>query len=371
MEKKKKKRKRKRSGLKIVCAILAIIIAFAGGGLYAFKKLYDKMVITPVSKDELTDIPNYDRYQIDKDINQNIAIFGVDEEEARTDVIFVMHINSETKDIQLVAVPRDTKVYWSDYQNEKMQQLGKDTYEYTKITDMSFYGGIDNLRYFTINSIEDIMGIKIDHYVIINTSAFRKIVDAIGGVDINVPRRMEYDDNWQGLHIDLQPGMQHLDGADAEGLVRWRHNGDYSEQYAEGDIGRIETQQLFLKALADKVLSGSGAIDLVKIATSVYDDIKTDVQFNELCGYLGLVTKFNTSNIGFHTLPGESVHEDRWYYVYEQDAVDEFMQEILGLKPKIENEVSNEEDSLNTDDSDNDDSDNNEEDNYEEESDEY
>lgn len=316
--------------LKKVLIIFAALCAVIGIGAFAIKMIYDGIVIKE-NKKALETIPVYDRNETEAegDLNQNIAIFGVDKDGSRTDVIFVVNINTETDAIKVIAVPRDTKVAWTEYQQNKMAELGKGYHEYSKITEMSAYGGLDNLRYFTVNTLEDIMGIRIDHYAIINIDAFRKIVDAVGGVEVDVPRRMKYTDNYQDLHIDLQPGLQVLNGQQAEGLVRWRHNEDYSEQYAEGDVGRIETQQIFLKALADKVINKSTPADLLKIATAVYSDLKTDIKLSEVKDYLKYISQFKVENITFATLPGKAVRQDKWYYILDQAEVDAFMQKIM------------------------------------------
>ncbi len=315
-----------RNALIIFVALCAVV----GIGAFAIKMIYDRIVIKE-DKKALASIPVYDRNETEAegDLNQNIAIFGVDKDGSRTDVIFVVNFNTQTDAIKVIAVPRDTKVAWTEYQQNKMAELGKGYHEYSKITEMSAYGGLDNLRYFTVNTLEDIMGIRIDHYVVVNIDAFRKIVDAVGGVEVDVPRRMKYTDNWQDLHIDLQPGLQTLNGEQAEGLVRWRHNEDYSEQYAEGDVGRIETQQLFLKALAHKVINESTPADLLKMATAVYSDLKTDIKLGEVKDYLKYVSQFKAENITFATLPGEAVRQDKWYYILDQAEVDAFMQKII------------------------------------------
>lgn len=322
--------KGKNKYLKLMGIIGAILVILMGIGYVILQAIYNGMVIKE-DKKKLENIPKYDRNesQEERDINQNIAIFGVDIDEMRTDVIFVVNLNTQTNEIKVIAVPRDTKVTWTPFQQEKMAELNKGYHEYSKITEMSAYGGINNLRYFTVNTLEDIMGLRIDHYAVVNISAFRKIVDAIGGVEVEVPRRMEYNDNYQGLHIDLQPGLQVLNGEQAEGLVRWRHNEDYSEQYAEGDVGRIETQQIFLKALAKKLLSTDTAGQLLKIINTVYSDLKTDIKFNELQTYIGYANQFKLSDITFATLPGEAVREDKWYYILDQAEVDAFMQKFL------------------------------------------
>lgn len=316
--------------LKKALIIFVAVCAVIGVAAATIKVIYDGIVIKE-DKNALKNIPRYDRNETEaeEDINQNIAIFGVDKDGSRTDVIFVVNLNTETDAIKVIAVPRDTKVAWTQFQQDKMEELGKGYHEYSKITEMSAYGGLDNLRYFTVNTLEDIMGIRIDHYAVVNIDAFRKIVDAVGGVEVNVPRRMNYTDNYQDLHIDLYPGLQKLDGKQAEGLVRWRHDNEYNEQYAEGDVGRIETQQLFLKALAQQLINDATSADLLKMVTAVYSDLKTDIKLGEAKNYLKYISQFKVDKITFEMLPGEAVRQDKWYYILDQAEVDAFMQKLM------------------------------------------
>ena len=136
-------------------------------------------------------------------LHRNIAVFGTDAGGTRTDVIFVVNFNSETKEINVVNVPRDTKVDWSAEQRENMVDLGKSAPWTTKINEMTAYSGMDNIRESTINELETMFEIEIDNYIIVSLDAFRQIVDAIGGVDMYVPQDMYYQDSYQGLYINL------------------------------------------------------------------------------------------------------------------------------------------------------------------------
>ncbi|MEF9960033.1 MAG: LCP family protein [Niameybacter sp.] len=309
--------------------LMSFVAVVLIGGIAActMGSIFDK--INVASRDQDPTLPKYDRNEdVDQEaLHLNVAVFGVDKDQTRTDVIFVVHFNSETGKTEIVSVPRDTKVTWSDYQIQKAKELDRPVYNPCKITEMSAYGGIDNIRYFTVSALEDILGIKIDHYAVVNIDAFRKIVDGIGGVELDVPRRMKYTDRSQGLYIDLQPGLQVLNGEQAEGLVRWRHNDDYSEQYAEGDVGRIETQQLFLEAFAKKVMSPHVLKALPQMINILYSDIKTDVTLKEMPTYLGYINTFDINKIAFSTLPGEFVREEKWYYVMDYDQIDTFIGE--------------------------------------------
>lgn len=252
-------------------------------------------------------------------INKTIAVFGVDEDEVRTDVIFAVNFNSATGKAKVVSIPRDTKVNWSDKQKRAYNELtGYVMDKPTKLNEMAAYGRINqnvgNIRDFTIDEMENILKVKIDNYVVINLDAFREIVDAIGGVDMNVPQSMNYDDYAQGLHIHLQEGMQHLDSEDAEGIVRFR-------KYLQGDEQRVAVQQIFLKAVAEKVLSPEMRSQLPNVITKMFPYVKTDVKLTEVLSYLDLLNNFDLSDLKFYTVPGygASTEGPSYYYINDEE----------------------------------------------------
>lgn len=263
-------------------------------------------------------------------INKTIAVFGVDKGESRTDTIMVININANSEKISLISIPRDTKVVWTDEQKDRAIELGRIYSNEGKITDMSSLGGIDNIRDFTICTIENILGIKIDNYVIVNTNIVKNVVDAIDGVEFNVPRRMEYTDKSQGLYIDLYPGIQNLNGEQAEGVLRWRHNNSFSEQYAKGDEGRIETQQLFIEAFLQKVFSPQILKNIVPLIKTFYEDVTTDISLTDALTYAPYTLKIKNYSLETHILPGESRKENNlWYYILDEIETENMMKSIL------------------------------------------
>lgn len=259
----------------------------------------------------------------EKDIYKNVAVFGVDKDGYRTDVIFVVNFNSVTNKVKVLSLPRDTKVSWSEEQKQSLRDLGKRTVSVSKINEMTAYGGIENIRDFTINQIERMLGIKVDNYVIVNIDAFNQIVDAIDGVDLYVPQNMKHTDYSGDLFIDLKEGYQHLDGDKAEQFVRFR-------SYKNGDVDRIAAQQTFLKAFADKVLSPSIITKVPKLVGIIFNSIKTDASLTELSGYYQYVSNFSGDNLSFFTLPGEGRYEGgaSYFFPYE-DEIDEVVQEVF------------------------------------------
>ena len=169
---------------------------------------------------------------------------GVDERDddvGRSDTLMVATLDPKKDQAALMSVPRDTRVKIKGHGWDKINAA----YAYG-----SAKGGPEAGEKLAQRTVEDFLGVNMDHYVVVNIQAFQKIIDAIGGIDIDVEKRMYYEDPWDddgGLIIDLQPGMQHMDGKTAVTYVRYRDE--------EGDIGRIKRQQKFMKACMDKVTS--------------------------------------------------------------------------------------------------------------------
>ena len=261
------------------------------------------------------------------DLNKTVAILGVDEDEIRTDVIFVVNFNTMTNKVKVVSIPRDTKVIWTDKQKRAYNQLTGYTQNISKLNEMSAYGRINqnigNIRDFTIDEIENILRVHIDNYVVVNLDAFKEIVDAIGGVDMYVPQDMYYVDNSQGLYINLKEGQQHLDAEDAEGLVRFRY-------YPRGDEARVEMQQTFLKAVAEKVMSAEMRSNLPNIITRLFPYVKTDIKLTEVLGYLGILDEFSLSGLEFHIVPGygDDSEGPSYYYINEEE-LDELIKDVF------------------------------------------
>lgn len=247
-------------------------------------------------------------------LKKNIAIFGMDAGELRTDVIFVASLDSETGNTEIISIPRDTKIEWEDAQQAVMYDKWGYSVGSSKINEMLVYGGKENIRELTLHEIEEILEMPIDNYVIVQIDAFDKIIDTIGGIEVEVPQRMYYVDESQKLYIDLQPGMQTLDGNHAEMLVRFR-------KYPEGDVDRIKTQHIFLKALSDKLLSPRTIVNLPRIVPIIFNSIETDLTLREALSYIPFVTQFDVNKISYNIIPGEGRYEDgiSYFFIDEEE----------------------------------------------------
>ena len=151
--------------------------------------------------------------------------------------------------------------------------------------------------------VEEITGVKIQHYLVFNTKILRQLVDEIGGVTFDVPINMNYDDPAQNLYIHLKKGTQLLTGKKAEQLVRFRHNNDGSG-YGNEDIGRIATQQKFIKTMAKEVLSAKNISKLGNLVKIALEGTKTDITMEVVAKYLDDAVTIKTDTIKSDTLPG-------------------------------------------------------------------
>lgn len=175
----------------------------------------------------------------------NLLVLVGDVEEANTDTMFVANYNPSSESISVLSIPRDTRV------KIKGSRV-------PKINSAYAAGGHGNegCRY-ALSTVEKLLGIHLDHYVYLNISTIRNIIDKLGGVNFDVPDDLDYDDPTQDLHIHLKKGMQHLDGAKTEQLLRFRHynNGKVTKYYDGSDLRRIDMQQAFLKELIKQKLN--------------------------------------------------------------------------------------------------------------------
>ncbi|MBQ7758319.1 LCP family protein [Anaerotignum sp.] len=318
------KKRRRRSILIVIALILLLIGAYAAAKVWVMMDKWD-------SKAENSDfvVSTSDQEKVEEIIN--VAIFGTDEDGFRADVNMVASFNTKTKDLHFISVPRDTRVTMTDdmiqylEDNDAYVPNRNGVYGQCKLTEVHAYAGNDNRCTFSVTMLEDLLDIKIDYYVKVDLSAFREIVDAVGGVDFNVEDRLYYVDPYQDLYIDLYPGTQHLDGEKAEQLVRFR------EGYAQKDLKRIEVQQQFIQALIEKVCSSETLMnnldDLVKVAL---DCTESNISVSEALKYVKYVKDLDPAKITSDTVPGEGGS----YYDIDEEGLKELIDwRIHGIEP--------------------------------------
>ena len=267
IRKEKKEKKRKSRGWKIfrlllIIALIAIII-YAGIFLYKMSKNgggLQGFMATAMGHDE------YTLKDLDKINFLLIGISGYDDYKL-ADTIMLCSYDPKNQQASMLSIPRDTYVG---------KNKAKATASY-KINSVYRNGeNIDGM----VENIEELLQLEIDNYIVVDTQALRQVVDAIGGVDFDVPIDMKYDDTSQDLHIDLKAGYQKLNGQQAEWLVRFRHsnNGEtYSTEYGDNDLGRMRTQREFITATLKQTLKPSNILKISQIAQIAFNNIQTNV----------------------------------------------------------------------------------------------
>ncbi|QJW44589.1 LCP family protein [bacterium BFN5] len=244
----------------------------------------------------------------------NIMVLGVDERSddvGRSDTLFVVTVDTNTKEVAMLSIPRDTRV--------KIPGHG-----YDKINHAYAEGG----HTLSQKAVEGLLGIPIDRYILIDFTSFHKIVDAIGGVNIDVEKRMYYEDPYDGkdgLVIDLKPGLQHLDGNAAIQYVRYRDE--------EGDIGRVQRQQKFIKALMKEVASPSVITRIPAIIQQVSSAVKTDMSTTEMLSMAKILNDAYKNGLKTDMVPGKPAFiSDISYWLPDVVALRQHLAQTLGVK---------------------------------------
>lgn len=284
--------KRKKKIWKIILLIMLVILLIAGG-VFTYKVYKNGwglsgMLATVVGHDENTrkNLPEF-----------KILVLGIstDQEEVElTDTIMVASYNPNTQKATLLSIPRDTFT-------------GKNTKKATAYDKINTLYSRNKDPKTVLNAINELTGLNIEYYVIIRNEALIKLVDVIGGVTFNVPIDMDYDDEFQDLHIHLKAGEQILDGAKAEQLVRFRHNNNnttYPEEYGDNDLGRMRTQREFIMQVLKQTLKPENIFKIGEILDVAKETVTTNVNFDVAKDYVPYAVEFSTENLLTSTLPG-------------------------------------------------------------------
>ena len=295
----KRRRKRLRYGRVLLClAIIGGLIALA---VYAFFGRTPKQ--EPADPELLA-----------SDKTTELLVMGVDPREndtGRTDTLLIVSLNEEEKRASVLSIPRDTRV-----------EMGEGTYE--KINHAYAYGGHE----YTQAIVEKLLMTKLDGYVLIDIRAFERIIDAVGGVDLEVEKRMYYEDPWDdngGLVIDLYQGEQHLDGEHAMEYVRYRDE--------EGDVGRIARQQKFMHALLDRLTSAEVLPRLPEIVRELASVIETDLDIGDILHMVSLLPEVKAHGIPSAMLPGKpGWWQETSYWLPSIEEARSFFASQMGLE---------------------------------------
>lgn len=244
-------------------------------------------------------------------LKKNIVVMGVDERDGdtgRSDTLFVVMMDPKSNNVSLLSIPRDTMV--------KIPGRGWD-----KINHAFAFGG----HKLTEQTVEEFLGIQINNYVVIDFRGFKDLVDAIGGIDIDVEKDMYYEDPYDNLVIDLQKGRQHLDGKTAIQYVRYRDE--------EGDIGRIKRQQHFMAAIYEKVTSSQIITKMPGLVKELLTMVKTDMPLTDMAKVARAMntTMKEQKGLNMAMVPGEPVYIDEIsYWVPDMTDLRQLMVDMQG-----------------------------------------
>ena len=246
----------------------------------------------------------------------NVLLLGLEHE--RSDTIMVASYDTKTKTADVISIPRDTYVDRDGFVNSANN----------KINSVYTVKGIEGLE----EMILGITGIEIDRYITIDYDGVRAAVDAVGGVEVDVPFHMRYTDPYSDppLDINIPAGNQVIYGENAMEFLRFRKTNyaGYSG-YTEGDLGRIEAQQGFVKSAIKKALS----FRLPKVVSEVYPYVDTDFSLPEATSLAVGSVGLSADNINFHVLPGNTqTINGLSFFVLNQKETKGLVYEILDIQ---------------------------------------
>ena len=306
---KNKKKKKKHIGRKIFLFILIVCVL---AGIWFAKRLNDLegnwlAVLLGHNKETLK---NLDTLQV--------LVMG--ESTGMSDTIIVCSYNPKTQKASMLSIPRDTYVENGNYKYSALNKIN------------SLYSGGETPEK-TVEAVNEITGLDIKYYILVDTEALIKLVDLIGGVEFDVPIDMDYDDSLQDLHIHLKQGYQTLTGEQAEQVVRFRHNNDgssYPYEYGNEDYGRMKTQRNLIISVAKQTIKLKNITEIGNIMNIMKEEVKTNIDFNLLLDYIPYAVNMNLDNIQTAQLPGESQQKSGgWFFFHDEEETIQIVNELF------------------------------------------
>ncbi|MGM0413606.1 MAG: LCP family protein [Bacillota bacterium] len=247
----------------------------------------------------------------------NVLVTGHDKDHygiSRTDTIILASIDIETRQAGILFIPRDTR----------LSIPGRGI---NRINAAYAFGGVD----LTIETLEEFLDIKINYYADLDFNGFIKIINAMGGIDINVEKDLNYTDRAGDLNIDISAGEQTLDGRDALNYVRYRES-------SRGDIGRVERQRKFVNAVIDQALNPSTIARLPSIYQEVNNSLNTNIPLIDISSFLFLAKDVDLNNLETAMLPGEPEYiNGASYWVPDLDETEALVHKLIHSKEYIAN----------------------------------
>lgn len=317
-EKKNRKNKKKHRILKAFLVIILILIALIGGfvGYSVYKNGWGvKSLIQTAMGQSEKKLQNLEPF--------TVLLLGVSEDISSklSDTIIVASYNPKTQKATLLSIPRDTFIGTN---KNKANSYDKINALYQKNPEK------------TLNAVNKITGLNIKYYAVISNNALVEVVDTIGGVEFDVPIDMNYDDSSQKLSIHLKKGMQKLNGEQAEGLVRFRHNNNntsYPSSYGDNDLGRMRTQREFLKEVAKQTIKLKNITKIGSFVDILKENVTTNItNWSLIKDYIPYAIDFNTENLEMANIPGTTGSlgpNNLSFFIYDKSATEKMIKELF------------------------------------------
>lgn len=327
-----KVKKKMKMWKKILLVILLVVLI--AGGIFAYKVYKNGwglsgMLATMVGHDENTK----------KNLGElQVLLMGVSTDQegvALTDTIIVASYNPNTQKAALLSIPRDsftgtnTKRAVASDKINAIYNLTRDPME-------------------TVEAVNELTGLDLQYYAIVQTEALIELVDAIGPIEYYVPTDMNYDDTSQDLHIHFEEGLQEIDGQEAEELLRFRKNNDetsFPSEYGDNDIGRMRNQREFITAVIEQTVKLENITKLGSILDIASRNLITNVNFELLKDYLPYAVEFNTENLQTASLPGEVPNLNQTngvsIFVVDEEETEQLVKELFYPEQLVEENTTN------------------------------
>lgn len=293
---------------KIVLVIVCVIFTLS----FFFVLFFGKKKSTDAELDKKQAVQKIEDIELDKPVA--VLIMGTDSAvpkklsgwNGRTDFMVVVYINPLTDKVSIISVPRDTYINVEEFEN----------YNIHKINSVNQLGGFKLSRKY----VQKLLGIKIDHVCVVNIAAAIEILNEIGPLKIFVPKKMSYHDYSADLHIEIEPGLQTMDGYHLINYLRFR-NAD------KGDIGRIERQQVFFRALLKRLKDPKVIFKIPSILLKANKSFLTDMKFSEMFDLGILLRSLNPKNFQTFIIPGD--FGPNGYWLSNQNKLKSMMNQVI------------------------------------------
>lgn len=279
------------------------------------KTIVKKLEIAPKEPEIYSNL----KEAIEKSNRVNFIVLGM--EDVRTDTIIFASFCPDTKKVSLMNIPRDTYIHRKGYNTAEQRKIN------------SIYGdhGVEGVKKTISHILEDI---PIHHYVMLDYKGVEKIVDGLGGIEVDVPFHMKYKDPTAKppLHIDISPGKQTLDGKKSIEFLRYRKGNNNKGGYIDGDLGRIKAQQGFIQSFI-----GKASDNILTVLTKGFSHVKTDLNLVDTLSYGRKTIGITNEDFETLTLPGKAEFRKIQkkvlsYFIYDKKETTKLLEKIYNVK---------------------------------------